>query len=197
MRLVLIRHGATDWSVERRMTSRTDIDLNTSGEAEARALRDPVRRLLSENTRVVSSPSLRVLKTARAALPDGMAIDTRDQLAECNFGAFEGLTDPEISKQHPGWRFWRSGCPDGEPLQSMYRRCDLLAAEILASSTDIMIVSHGVFLRGLTVTLLGLPPEAGENLQLDSASLSVLDIESIVILKLWNWTCAALSLSLP
>ena len=107
VQLWLVRHGETEWSKSGQHTGRTDIALTPFGEEQARALRDvlgDVRPAL-----VLSSPLQRAQVTARLA---GWDVDEIDpDLAEWDYGDYEGLTTEQIQQRVPGWTIWTHGAP--------------------------------------------------------------------------------------
>ena len=100
MRLLVVRHGVTDWNIQGRLQGRTDIDLNAEGLRQARAL---AARLKAEPLdRLFSSPMLRASRTAQAvAEAKGLAVETDAVLNEADMGLWEGLTWEEIAARHP------------------------------------------------------------------------------------------------
>ena len=98
--ILLIRHGETDWNVEKRLQGHTDIDLNSEGVRQAAALG---RALLNEPLDAIFSSDLkRAFRTAQAiAIPRGMHIHLDKGLRERCFGAFEGMIHPEIDARFP------------------------------------------------------------------------------------------------
>ena len=107
----LVRHGQTEWSLSGRHTGRTDIPLTAAGEEAARKL---AGRLPSINFAAVwSSPSQRAQNTcALAGFGDRRVV--KDDLAEWDYGAYEGITTKAILAERPGWQVFRDGCPNGE-----------------------------------------------------------------------------------
>ena len=99
--LYLVRHGETEWSRSGQHTSYTDLDLTEAGVDQARALRAKIDP--AEFGLVLTSPRLRARKTAAlAGFPDA---EVCDDLAEWNYGEYEGLTSQQIRTNHPpGWR---------------------------------------------------------------------------------------------
>src|SRR5690349_11750552 len=122
--LVLIRHGQTEWSVAGRHTSRTDLPLTPDGEREAERLRSAlVGRSFAA---VLSSPRQRSLRTAQVA---GLTLTAADEdLAEWDYGEYEGLTTAQIREQRPGWSLWHDGCAGGESPEQIAARADRLLA---------------------------------------------------------------------
>ena len=109
--LVLLRHGETEWTISRRHTGRTDIELTEAGREEARAAG---RRLSGmEFERVVTSPLDRAVETCSLA-GFGEAAATDEALMEWDYGEYEGLTTVEIQETKPDWSLFEDGCPGGE-----------------------------------------------------------------------------------
>jgi len=110
--VVLVRHGETEWSRTGRHTGRTDVPLTEEGERQARAVGAALRG--REFALVLSSPLLRALDTARLA---GFEPEVRDDLAEWDYGEYDGVTTPEIREQVPDWTIWRYGALGGESVE--------------------------------------------------------------------------------
>ena len=100
MRLVVVRHGVTDWNLEGRMQGRTDIPLNAQGLVQAKAA---ARRLAAERLdRILSSPMSRALGTALPiASAHGLTPEVREDLHEAHMGFWEGMTWEEIGVKYP------------------------------------------------------------------------------------------------
>jgi probable phosphoglycerate mutase len=183
--LVLIRHGETEWSANGRHTSRTDLPLTERGEQEARRLRDALAG--RDFAAVLSSPRGRSLRTAELA---GLTVtDADEDLAEWDYGRYEGLTSAQIREQRPDWKLWRDGCPDGESPQQVGARMDRLLsrARTLAENGDVVLIGHGHSLRVAGARWVGLPASDGEALYLGTATLSRLGYEhSHPVLREWN-----------
>ncbi|MEU4776003.1 histidine phosphatase family protein [Micromonospora sp. NPDC023644] len=183
--ILLIRHGETTWSATRRHTSYTDLHLTPDGERQARAL----GRFLAGRrfAAVLTSPRARAVHTARLA---GLTVTgTVDDLAEWNYGEYEGRTTADIRDDHPSWSIWTDGCPGGESPNQVGERLDRVLARVhpLLDRGTVALVGHAHSLRVLGARWIGLPPSAGGLLRLDTATLSVLGHEHgrQVILR-WN-----------
>jgi probable phosphoglycerate mutase len=173
--LVLIRHGATEWSAAGRHTSVTDLPLSADGERQARALAEA----LSGYTfaAVYASPRRRALETAKLA---GLAVTAVDEdLQEWRYGEYEGVTTAQIRQQRPDWSLWRDGCPGGESPEQVGTRLDrvLARAEAAARDGDVALVAHGHSLRVAGARWIGLVAGYGAALALDTATISVLGHE--------------------
>lgn len=183
--IVLVRHGQTEWSLGHRHTSYTDIDLTPDGERQAR---DLAGRLAGRAfAAVLSSPRKRALRTAELA---GLAVTSvDDDLAEWNYGEYEGITTDEIQRtRDPEWNLWTDGAPGGESPERVGARLDRVLDRASAIDGDVAIVGHAHALRVLGARWVGLPPSGGGLLRLDTATLSVLGREHgrPVIL---SWNC--------
>ena len=183
--IVLIRHGQTEWSATGRHTSYTDIDLTLTGEQQARDLGG---RLDGRSfAAVLCSPRLRAQRTATLA---GLSVtETSDDLAEWNYGAYEGITSPQIRVDRPGWSLWTDGAPDGETPEQVGARLDRVldrAAQLLTGG-DVALIAHGHSLRVAGARWIGLPASGGGLLRLDTATLSVLGHEhDNRVIRVWN-----------
>ena len=114
-RLLLLRHGETEWSLSGRHTGRTELGLTETGREQAKLAADALDVLSLDNPLVVSSPRQRALVTAELA---GLTVDdVSPLLAEWDYGDYEGLTTPEIRQTVPDWLVWTYGCPGGESTQ--------------------------------------------------------------------------------
>ena len=182
--VLLVRHGATEWSDAGRHTGTTDLPLTPDGEAAARALH---ARLPAHPDVVLVSPRRRALDTCRlAGLGDDAEID--DDLREWDYGAYEGLTTPQIRSTRPDWDQWRDGCPDGETARQVGERADRVIARLMASDAKTAVVfGHGHLLRVLGARWADLPPEAGAVLFLEPATVSTLGWErERRVIRRWN-----------
>src|SRR5579883_1846750 len=102
----LARHGETAWSLSGQHTGRTDIPLTARGEQAAVRLGERLRA--GSYARVYTSPLERARRTCELAGFDG---EVDPDLAEWDYGEYEGLTTPEIRARRPGWELFRDGCP--------------------------------------------------------------------------------------
>jgi probable phosphoglycerate mutase len=187
--IVLIRHGQTEWSANGRHTSYTDLDLTETGVEQAREVG---KRLGGRAfAAVLSSPRKRALRTAELA---GLTVTgTTEDLAEWNYGEYEGITTAEIRKTRPGWSLWTDGCPGGESPEQVGARLDqvLARATTLLDRGDVALVGHGHSLRVCGARWAGLPARDGGLLKLDTATLSTLGFEHETrVIDTWNAPCA-------
>jgi broad specificity phosphatase PhoE len=198
MKLVIVRHGDTEWTVSRRYTGSTDLPLTRHGDAQAAALAPLLERLLSAQTVLVfSSPLRRATTTAALAMP-GWLVTVNPLVAEYDYGDYEGLTEEQIDQLAPGWDIWRDGCPHGDSTSAVGARADrFLAAHVLDASETVVVVSHGHFSRILAARALGLPAENGRLFASVTASISVIeDYHGQRCIGKWNLDAALLDAAL-
>lgn len=183
--IVMIRHGQTEWSANGRHTSFTDLALTATGEAQATEVGG---RLVGRRfAAVFCSPRLRAQRTA--ALAGLRVTETCDELAEWNYGSYEGITSAEIHRHRPGWSLWKDGAPDGESPDDLAVRIDrlLTRAGAILPDGDVAFVAHGHSLRVAGARWVGLPVSAGALLHLDTATVSTLGYEhDIPVIRTWN-----------
>jgi probable phosphoglycerate mutase len=182
----LVRHGETEWSLSGRHTGRSDIPLTANGEEAARKLAARLEGL--SVSAVWSSPSQRARNTCRLAGYDTNAVIKPD-LAEWDYGAYEGITTKEILAERPGWQLFRDGCPNGETVADVGARADRIIAELRQANTPILIFSSSHFLRVLAARWLGLPAQDGSRFILDTTSISILGYEHDLtepVIRRWN-----------
>jgi broad specificity phosphatase PhoE len=184
--IVLLRHGQTQWSATGRHTSYTEKDLTPDGERQARVLAE---RLADRRFAAVwCSPRVRARRTAELA---GLPVSTVDEdLAEWDYGEYEGLTTPQIREKAPGWNLWTDGCPGGETPDQIGTRLDRALDRIRPQldEGDVAVVGHGHALRVLAARWLGLPAGGGALLRLDTGTVSALGYEHARPVVL-SWNC--------
>lgn len=181
-RLVLVRHGATQHSVDRRFSGRNNLPLTDAGIAQAAAL---ARRAPSFGavTAVVTSPLRRSELTARVlaeSLNVGMEIN--DDLAEVDFGAWEGRTFAEVRSAHPteldAWLASTELAPaGGESFAAAGRRVRRGRDAVIAAhpGETVVVVTHVTPIKTLIRLALDAPPVSLFRLHLDTASVSIID----------------------
>ena len=192
-RVYLIRHGETEWSSEGRHTGVTEQVLTAHGEEEARKL--GTRLPKGHFVQVWSSPRVRARRSAElTGLAAAMEIES--ELAEWNYGDYEGLRTSEIRKTRPGWGIFRDGCPGGESPAQVGARADRIIARLRSIDGAIAIFSHGHFGRVFGARWIGLDVAVAAHLLLATTSLSILDWNSQALpeasIALWNAEAAHL-----
>ena len=185
-RLVVLRHGQTEWSLSGRHTGRSDIPLTDEGRRQAAAAAFRLDGLAFE--RVWTSPLSRTTETARlAGLHDAVP---REDLAEWDYGEYDGRTTAEIREERPGWEIFRDGVVGGESIEDVTERVDRVIEDARSISGDVLVVSHGHLSRVLTARWLELDASYGRTFAISPASLSMLGWkrELPVVLR-WNDAC--------
>ena len=175
--LFLLRHGQTEWSVNGRHTGRTDVPLTVAGENQARSAGITLRSLRKGPALVLSSPRQRAMRTAALA---GLVVDeTTGDLAEWDYGDYEGSTTTQIRERVPGWTVWSHPMPGGETAEQVSARADKLLDRVRATlaDTEVILVGHGHFSRVVIARWVGLPATAGVHFGLDPAGVTVLGDE--------------------
>lgn len=176
-RLLLLRHGETEWSLSGRHTGRTELELTHTGREQAKLAADALAVLKLDNPLVVSSPRQRALVTAGLA---GLTVDeVSPLLAEWDYGDYEGLTTREIRQTVPDWLVWTHGCPGGESLQQVSDRADRAVEFALEhlESRDVLFVGHGHFSRAMVTRWVELPISEGIRFAMVAASIAVCGFE--------------------
>lgn len=183
----LARHGETAWTLTGQHTGRTDLPLTENGERQARALGERLRR--PTFAKVLVSPLRRAMRTAElAGFGDRAELDP--DLAEWDYGQYEGRRTAEIHAERPGWLLFRDGCPGGESAVEVGARADRVIERVRAVHGHVVLFSSGHILRVLAARWLGLEAAAGRYFLLGTASLSILDHEhnnpGEPAIRLWN-----------
>jgi broad specificity phosphatase PhoE len=182
-----VRHGDTAWSKSGKHTGSTEVPLCEEGEHRSRLLEGRLAGITF--SRVLTSPRQRARRTCELA-GLGSAAETDPELAEWDYGDYEGLRSADILRERPLWNLFRDGCPGGESPVQVSGRADRLIARVRAMDGRVALFSHGHFGRVIAVRWVGLPAGDGEFLLLDAASLGVLEYEhgnpAAPVIGLWN-----------
>jgi broad specificity phosphatase PhoE len=184
MKLWLIRHGETEWSLSGAHTSRTDIPLTERGKQRAAKIRDYLAQ--RKFSLVLTSPLQRARETCRiAGYADGAQIE--ENLREWDYGIFEGRTTADIRKDQPDWSIWDSPVPEGEPVEHVAARAQKVIDRALQAGGDVALFAHAHILRILAATWLGLDPRGGRLFALGTGSVSTLGFERETrVISTWN-----------
>lgn len=185
--LFLVRHGETEWSLSGRHTGSTDIPLTERGEQDAKSLGNDFRTLTF--SAVFTSPRSRARRTCElVGLAKAAEIDP--DLAEWDYGDFEGLTSAEIAQKSPAWNLFLDGCPNGESPSQVSDRADRVIGRVRKREGNVAVFSHGHFGRVLAARWVGSPASLGQRFFLATASLSILGYEhgsaDEPVIQLWN-----------
>ncbi|SEQ08098.1 histidine phosphatase family protein [Microlunatus flavus] len=182
-RLVLWRHGQTDWNTSGRFQGQADIPLNAVGLDQAR---DAARVLATLEPAQLWSSDLTRTRQTSAALTEVTGLEPRldERLREVNVGTWEGLRGPEIDAVEPeAWAALRRGedvrrSPTGETVSEVGERVARALAEIAEQAPDgatVVVTTHGLAGRAGLCRLLGLPFDLWRTFgSLDNCAWSVL-----------------------
>lgn len=187
LRLYLIRHGETEWSITGQHTGRTDIPLTRNGEDQARRLGARLKGMAF--SQVLTSPLLRARQTCALVGLD-RAPEIEADLIEWDYGEYEGRRTVEILGQRPDWSIFRDGCPRGETPARIQARADALLARLRQMDGNIALFSHGQFGGVVAARWIDLPLAEARHFPLDTASPCVLGYDphhpGVAVIKAWN-----------
>ena len=184
----LARHGETAWTLSGQHTGRTDLALTERGEQQARALGQRLRG--ASFVKAFTSPSQRARRTAELAGFGGLT-EVDPDLAEWDYGRYEGRRTADILAERPGWFLFRDGAPGGETPDQAGARADRVVQRIRATRGNVLIFSSAHILRVLAARWLGLDAAGGRYFVLGTSSLSILGYEHNLaepVIRLWNET---------
>ncbi|WP_433386795.1 bifunctional RNase H/acid phosphatase [Micromonospora sp. KLBMP9576] len=183
-RLILVRHGETAYTAQRRYSGRGDVPLSERGLGQARAAAARVAALAPTVAAVVSSPLSRCTATAEAIAGalGGAPVRREDDLVECDFGDWEGRTFAEVREQWPGeMDAWlasaRVAPPGGESFAAVAERCRRAVDGLCRAypGETVVVVSHVSPIKLVLRDALAAGDGFLHRLFLDPAGISVLD----------------------
>ena len=187
LQLYLLRHGETEWSISGQHTGRTDLPLTAHGEDEARTLGPRLRGIRFAH--VLTSPLHRARQTCELS-GFGSAAEIEPDLAEWNYGDYEGELSADIHRRRPNWSVLQDGCPGGEMPAQVSARADRLITRLREMEGSVALFSHGQFGCVLAARLIGLPLIEARHFLLGTASLSILCYQpshpEVPVVALWN-----------
>ena len=185
--LYFIRHAETAWSLSGQHTGRTDIPLTAHGEDQARGLAPSLQRV--QFAHVFTSPRQRAQRTCELA-GLGLTAEIEPDIAEWDYGYYEGRRTVDIREDRPGWNIFTDGCPGGETPQHIADRADRLIAKLVVLTANIALFSHGYFGCVLAARWISLPVLNGQHFILNPASISILSDNpshpDVRVIALWN-----------
>jgi len=191
LRLFLVRHGETEWSLSGQHTGRTDLALTHRGEDQARTLEPALRAIPFDH--VLTSPARRAQRTCEVA-GLGSTAEVEPDLAEWDYGDYEGRTSHDIRQNRPGWCVFRDGCPGGESVAAITLRADRLITRVAVLHGNIALFSSGQFGCSLTARWIGLPIIEAQHLMLGTASIGILASSpahpDLRVIAHWNYDVA-------
>ncbi len=174
MKLLIVRHGKTDWNKEKRAAGLTDIKLNKEGEEQAEVLRDKLKDTHIDV--IISSPLIRAVRTAEIINENhNLDILIDEDLIERNLGIYEG--QPNEQEIFNEIRYYTKNVPveKGEDCKTYTKRVfnflDKVIDEYKDKADTVLIVSHGFFLRSANWYFNGLPTEPEEVIRIKNCQI--------------------------
>ncbi len=187
--LWLVRHGETEWSLDGRHTSVTDIALTEHGRQRAVELRDYLKS--TEFAAVYVSPMSRAKETCEIA-GFGAQMQVEKDLMEWNYGIYEAKTTKVIREEtgDPNWSVWTDPIVGGEAVDEVGVRVDRVIARAVAAAGGkgkVALFAHAHVLRILAARWIGLEAVGGKLFALGTGSVSVLGFERETrVVSKWN-----------
>ena len=179
MKLLIVRHGKTNWNTEKRAAGLTDIDLNEEGIEQAKVLRDKLADTPIDV--IISSPLKRAVKTAEIINENHNLDILIDQEAiERNLGVYEG--QPNEQEIFNEIRYYTKNVPveKGEDCKTYTKRVFNFLDKIIQKYKDkeqtVLIVSHGFFLRSANWYFNGLPTEPEEVIRIKNCQIDEYEV---------------------
>ncbi|HEY9747400.1 MAG TPA: histidine phosphatase family protein [Allocoleopsis sp.] len=186
-RLLLVRHGETEWNRQKRFQGQIDVPLNDNGREQARQAAEFLRDISIDAA--VSSSMQRPKETAEIILQYHPAVELKldDELQEISHGLWEGKLESEIEAEFPGeLQRWQATpeavqMPEGENLQQVWDRAiaawNAIVETAAASETPqtVMVVAHDAINKAILCHVVGLGPENFWNFKQGNGAVSVID----------------------
>ena len=184
LELWLIRHGETEWSASGKHTSRSEVPLTARGRQSAQAIGQYLAT--QQFSMVLTSPRRRAQETCGIAGYSAHALVDAN-LAEWDYGDYEGRTTEEIRSREAGWTIWSASISGGESIEQVAERAQSIIQRAERAGGKVALFSHAHFLRILAVVWIGLTGRAGRLFVLGTGSVSVLGLERETrVIQEWN-----------
>ncbi len=186
-RIYLIRQGETEWTFSSRHTGETDLLLTALGEDEVQEWGHRFSGI--HFSQILTSPRQRARRSCEfVGLGENAEIE--EDLAEWDYGDYEGLQSVEIHKERPDWNVFLDGCPNGESPDQVSARADRLISRLRTMKGNIAIFSHGQFGSVLAARWIGLSVIEAQHFPLGTASLGIFGNDphhrKVPVIELWN-----------
>ncbi len=194
MKLILVRHGETDWNKERRYQGQTDLEMNETGKRQVKMLGN---RLVDTPIDLVYVSDLKRAMVTAQIITRGrdIVMEVRQELREINFGEFEGKTFEEIEAIYPDWvpTNFDFTSYQGESLEQVTVRIKTFLSELSerdSSEQAVLVVGHGGALRVMLCILLGIDVSKWWQISLDTVSMTTIEGDAgQAVLRQLNDTC--------
>ncbi|MCF4113960.1 MULTISPECIES: histidine phosphatase family protein [Dethiosulfovibrio] len=178
-KLLLLRHGQTDWNIAFKYQGSMDIPLNETGELQAEKTADRLNEWVPDVCLV--SPLLRAFRTAEIVSErwrGGPELSVMDDLREISFGAWEGMSVGEVMDAYSGdYESWRNDPgswtpPGGEPFEKVRERAKRVVSRVLSCDAErVVAVTHGGLIRAIVASLFSLPDSSVWRFRLDNCAM--------------------------
>ena len=197
MRLILVRHGQTEWNQLGRIQGRTDIPLNDTGIMQARAAGEWLSQRRIDA--VYSSPMQRAFDTAtEIARPHGLPVISLDDIIEIDFGLWEKKTADELKKLYPEyWNDWswhldeeKSANMQAESAYTILNRVKRALKSIFEENTagsTAVVVSHTMPIKLIMANAIGLPLKSLQSIKVGNCGICELDMNTDMSGSLITW----------
>lgn len=184
MRIILARHGETEWNREEIFRGRADVRLNETGIKQAELLSDYLKDLSIEA--VLSSPLKRTFATAEIiARPHNLMVEKTDGLLDFDYGEWAAITRREAEEKWPGlYTQWltaphRVTMPGGECLKDMRERAlGVISSVVKTYNGTVVLVSHWAVNKVISCALLGLDDSHFWNIRMDNAAITTFEYQN-------------------
>jgi len=196
-RIILIRHGQTEWNRDERFRGRVDIDLDEMGLRQAEAAAQRIAQW--EVAAIYSSPLKRAMTTAEIiANRLGLTVEPLEGINDMDFGVWQGLSIGEVKENYPEffdlWRYspQRLKIPEGESLEDVQNRVAATIDDLVAKYENgtVALVTHRVVCKVLLCHLLGLDNSHFWQIAQDATAINLFEVRGgITTVRLINDTC--------
>jgi broad specificity phosphatase PhoE len=181
-KVMLVRHGETDWNRKEVFRGRIDVELNQNGRDQARALAESTR--IFQIDAIYSSPLSRSLETAKIiADVHGLDVKVADSFIDLHYGEWQGLEHRKVKEKYPDlYLRWQESphlvrFPGGESLEDVRERALKELGNIVTGNEGqtVMIVSHRVVSKVMLCSIIGLDNSHFWRLRQDNCCLNIFD----------------------
>ena len=196
-RIILVRHGETEWNRDERFRGRADIKLNETGKKQAEAV---AKRLRSKKISAIFTSPLKRAKDTASYISRSQEIDLSptEALIDIDYGLWEGLAPEAVSEQFPGqYQMWlknpyEAEMPEGETVRAVEKRANTLVKKIANKCPDLttVLVAHKVVNKILICSLLNISPSHFWQIEQSNCGLTELNYtDGFFSLSFLNDTC--------
>jgi broad specificity phosphatase PhoE len=197
MRLILVRHGETEWNRQSRIIGHTEIALNETGRKQAALLAQALRN--EKVSAIYASPLRRTRETAaEISRVLGVEVEFSDAFKEIDAGDIDGLTFEEVAGRYGDFfSLWMRGdpslrLPGGESFMDLRNRTWPALQRIVSEHNDgdVIVVSHTLAIMSMIASALGMDMADFRRIRLNVASISILEFkDQAVSMLMFNDTC--------